>query len=198
MRKACADLLRYRGLNTEKRHSEHREPGGGGPRARGYHPDSITPAFEAEVLEALERLGQEDEEADGEKEYPQITQIAQMRGGGFKRKSGNGNGNGDGDENQYEPRASGEPPSPPRRMSGSVPPESHPPQEMTIRTGRMTVPPLEEAASRGCHGQVPPTRDVCGVASLSSSPHGQAPKTPHAHTTRDPLHQPRPPPRIDL
>ena len=59
MRKACVDLLRYGGLNTEKRPSRVGEPGGGGPRARGYHSDSITPAFEAEVLEALEKLGEE-------------------------------------------------------------------------------------------------------------------------------------------
>ncbi len=56
MRKACVDILRVDdgGLNTERRPSSP-----GGARSRGYHRESITPASEAEVLEALERLGEE-------------------------------------------------------------------------------------------------------------------------------------------
>ncbi len=73
MRKACRDLLRYGGVNTEKRQTRPEGPGGGGPRGYpggypggGCHSYSITPAFEAEVLEALEKLGEVSEKAGGE------------------------------------------------------------------------------------------------------------------------------------
>ena len=54
MRKACVELLRFGGLNTEKRHSGQVKPEG--PRSRRNHREPITPASEAEVLEALEKL----------------------------------------------------------------------------------------------------------------------------------------------
>ena len=100
MRKACADLLRNGGgttSNTSPRHTQ------------SLPPEPLTPASEAEILDALEKWGQEVEEEEGEKEYPRITQIAQVGWG--ESKSGN--------ENRYEPRA---------RVSGSVEPS---PQEKT-------------------------------------------------------------------
>ena len=175
MRKACVDLLRYGGLNTEKCPSGHGEPGGpggGGPGSRGYHPDSITPAFEAEVLEALERLGKEDEEQE-EDVYPQITQIAQIRLGESKNRNRNENVAG------YEPRA---------RASGSVEP---PPSEIrssaetvAIRTGKMPVPPesLTEMHSP--------------VGSISHNGPGAGVSGSFTHPTRNPLHHPRPPPGL--
>lgn len=145
MRRACRDLLRYGGLNTEKRSSR---PGGTkGYPGGGYHTEPLTPAFEAEVLEALERLGREDGEKE-EEVYPQITQIAQiedsterMNRGGFKSESESGNG--DGDENQYESRASGEPQGPP---------------ELTTRTGGTPMPPLEILTNHTCPPACPPGR----------------------------------------
>ncbi len=177
MRKACADLLRYGGLNTEKRHSEPGESGGprgGGPGSRGYHPESITPAFEAEVLEALERLGEE--------------------------------------KYEYETRVPGKPQGSPRRTSGSV--ERTPPEttirtrtrrvprleEAITRTGETPVPPLGEAASHGCHGQVPPARVCEKPTHPRAKPLKQRPCPWHpasgsfTHPTRIPPHQPRPPP----
>ena len=108
MRKACVDLLRH-GASSSSSTSPR--------QTQSLPPEPLTPAFEAEVLEALERLGEEDGEE--EKEYPQIAQITQIRGGGFKSKSESGYG--DGDENQYEPRASGEPPGLPACPPGRVP-----------------------------------------------------------------------------
>ncbi len=59
MRKACVDLLRYGGGTTSNT----------SPRqTQSLPPEPLTPAFEAEVLEALERLG----EVREEEEYPQI------------------------------------------------------------------------------------------------------------------------------
>ncbi len=61
MRKACVDLLRSGGSNPEKRTSRPGGPRGypGGNPGGGYHPEPLSPAFEAEVLEALEKLGEE-------------------------------------------------------------------------------------------------------------------------------------------
>ena len=165
MRKACVDLLRYGGVNTEKRPSGNGEPGG--PGSRGYHREPITLATEAEVLEALERWGHEEEEKE-EEVYPrhhdsvkdggqapitQITQIAQMGRGTFK--SGNENGC-----EYYEPRT---------QVSGSdEPPPSNAHSESHLFT---------DSISRNGPGD-------CASGSYSPPP-----------PACNPIHQARPPPR---
>ena len=61
MRKACVDILRFG--NGATRSEGGGEPGG--PGSGGHRRESITPASEAEVLEALERLGEVLEKAEG-------------------------------------------------------------------------------------------------------------------------------------
>ena len=58
MRKACVDILRF-GSSPAGVEGPGTGFDGGGQRSHGYHRESITPASEAEVLEALERLGEE-------------------------------------------------------------------------------------------------------------------------------------------
>ncbi|MCH7547757.1 MAG: hypothetical protein IID30_15265, partial [Planctomycetes bacterium] len=178
MRKACVDLLRYGGSNTENRHSQQGEPRGGGPRSRRYHRESITPASEAEVLEALERLGEEREE------YPQITQM-----GLGESKSGNDNG-----YEPYEPRA---------RASGSVepmPPKVTPPPEMTTPSPSdmpSEAPPESHLSIDSISLNGP---GACASGSLLGGPgvSGGRASGSYSQPARDPLHQPRPPPHNAL
>ncbi|MCH7547592.1 MAG: hypothetical protein IID30_14420 [Planctomycetes bacterium] len=58
MRKACVDILRF-GSSPAGVEGPGAGFDGRGQRSPGYHRESITPACEAEVLEALERLGEE-------------------------------------------------------------------------------------------------------------------------------------------
>ena len=62
MRKACVDILRAddRGMNTERRPSGTGGPGSPWGPGGGRRREPITPASEAEVLEALERWGAEE------------------------------------------------------------------------------------------------------------------------------------------
>ena len=178
MRKACVDLLRYGGSNTENRHSQQGEPRGGGPRSHRYYRESITPASEAEVLEALERLGEEREE------YPQITQM-----GLGESKSGNDNG-----YEPYEPRA---------RASGSVepmPPKVTPPPEMTTPSPSdmpSEAPPESHLSIDSISLNGP---GACASGSLLGGPgvSGGRASGSYSQPARDPLHQPRPPPHNAL
>ena len=171
MRKACVDLLRYGAPGGSPDNLRTRNPspppggpggsGGGGPRACGYHPDSITPAFEAEVLEALEKLGEEREE---EEVYPQITQITQIEDspgriglGGCKSES----------KSSYEPRTQVSGSSLLPRASGSIPPDS-PPPELATRTGGTPEPPLENKETRTGGPPVPLSREE--LATRAGSP----------------------------
>ena len=82
MRKACVDILRVgNGMSNDG----HRPSDPGGPKFRVAQQPTLSPASEVEILEALERLGEEKEE------YPQIEdspacppgrgRITQMRRG---------------------------------------------------------------------------------------------------------------------
>ncbi len=182
MRKACADLLRNWESGSRTR-SNPSGPGGGGPRGYpggGYQPEPLTPAFEAEVLEALERLGAEEKECPQIEDSPgRITQIAQTKWEDNENEYG------------YEPRA---------QASGSVPPESpSSPETVNIRTGKMPVPPEsfppQEMASRQV---VLPPSEVRSSFHMQSCEKprrsGQAGAYASGSLSNDPIHQPRPPP----
>ena len=141
MRKACVDILRGGNAvaNIEGRSSGWN---GGGPRSRGYHRDSITPASEAEVLEALERLGEEKIEygpraqASGSVEPPSLGMPSDVSSdmpsealkdvhASFDSISHNGPGA--------------------RALGSYLPP---PPETVITRTGKMPVP-LESCKTTG-------------------------------------------------
>ncbi|MCH7603718.1 MAG: hypothetical protein IIB54_13215 [Planctomycetes bacterium] len=141
MRKACVDILRGGNAvaNIEGRSSGWN---GGGPRSRGYHRESITPASEAEVLEALERLGEEKIEyepraqASGSVEPPSLGMPSDVSSdmpsealkdvhASFDSISHNGPGA--------------------RALGSYLPP---PPETVTTRTGKMPVP-LESCKTTG-------------------------------------------------
>ena len=169
MRKACVDILRY-GDNPPQR--ERSPQGLGGPGSCGRRGESITPATEAEVLEALEKWGRE--------------------------------------ENLYEPRArasgsvelAGSSKAEPQAMSGGregvVGVEVTHDVQVGMAFGKTsdhgTAANRTDAASLGCHGQVPSARVCEKLAHPRANLLKQQPRP--WHPIRNPLHQSRAPPLL--
>ena len=188
MRKACVDLLRFGGSNSENRHSQQGEPSGGGPRARGDYRESITPASEAEVLEALERLGEElneDEprvQASGSVVRPLVpwskakTQATREGVVGVEVT----------DEVQVG------------MAFGKT--SDHGTESM--RTGKMPVPLVESPSQAPLESRLPidpgsleePGADASGSSGIRPGVSGGRDSGTYSPPARNPLHQPRPPP----